>query len=136
MNRRYVSFSIDFSEETKWIFDELKKFFEKSTGVEIFLIKKQIHYHEFGEGDFFSVHDDFRDNRLYSVGVLLNDDFEGGDFNLYNPGMTTLKKIQGNAYIFDSRIPHEITKITTGKRTSMIWFLQVNNFKNIIERII
>lgn len=135
-NRKYDSFSIDISDENIWIFDRLKRFFEGSIKTEISSIKKQIHYHEFSEGDFFSVHNDNRDNRIYSVGVLLNDNFEGGNFNLYNPDLVTLDKNQGNAYIFDVNISHEITTVVSGKRLSLIWFLQIDNFEINTKRII
>jgi len=36
-----------------------------------------------------------RDNKLYAVGVL-NNDFEGGDFKLYNPNEIILDKVIGN----------------------------------------
>lgn len=136
IDRKYSSFSINISEKTSWIFDKLKNFFEDNSRIKISSIKKQIHYHEFIEGDFFSIHDDSRDNRIYSVGVLLNDDFDGGDFNLYNPNKITLEKKQGNTYIFDVRIKHEITRVISGKRKSMIWFLQIGSFQKRIEKII
>ena len=61
---------------------------------------------------------------MFAVGVLLNDDFEGGDFKLYNPNDYTLNKLIGNTYIFDTRIDHEITPILNGERYSLLWFLQ------------
>jgi predicted 2-oxoglutarate/Fe(II)-dependent dioxygenase YbiX len=54
----------------------------------------------------------------------LNDDFQGGDFKLYNPNEYTLNKVIGNAYIFDARIDHEITPVLNGERYSLLWFLQ------------
>jgi hypothetical protein len=136
IDRKYSSYSLDLDEENSWVFYRLRDFFENTKGEELLRLKNKIHYHEFVDGDFFSKHNDSRDNRLYSVGVLLNEDFQGGDFNLYNPNLLRIKNKRGNAYIFDVRIPHEITKVTSGKRISMIWFLEINNFKNKIGRII
>lgn len=128
-DRKYNSQPIDYSIETNWLFDKLKLFFETETDVKIINLKKQIHFHKFSKGDWFNKHNDNRDDRLYAVGVLLNDDFEGGDFKLYNPIEQTLNKIVGNAYIFDVKIEHEITPILEGERYSLLWFLQNENIK-------
>lgn len=63
------------------------------------------------------------------MGVLLNSDFDGGDFNIYIPQETMITKNVGNAYIFDVAYEHEITKITEGTRHSIIWFIQDNHIK-------
>ena len=123
-DRKYNSQPINYSSETKWLFDKLKDFVERETNVEIRTIKKTIHFHKFTKGDWFGKHNDVRDNRLYAVGVLLNDNFEGGDFKLYNPNEIILDKVIGNTYLFDVRIDHEITPILDGERFSLLWFLQ------------
>ena len=130
-DRKYNSQPINYSLETKWLFDKLKDFVETETEIEIRTIKKTIHFHKFTKGDWFGKHNDVKDNRLYAVGVLLNDEFEGGDFKLYNPNEYTLNKIIGNTYIFDVSIDHEITPILDGERYSLLWFLQKEhiNFK-------
>jgi hypothetical protein len=70
--------------------------------------------------------------------ILLNhhNDFEGGDFNLYNRNKLTLNKITGNTYIFDVRIEHEITPILEGTRYSLLWFLQSEHVKIEINKLI
>lgn len=123
-DRKYKSHTIEYLTETDWIFAKLKMFFEKEMNIEILKIKKGIHFHKFIKGDWFGVHNDIRDSRIYAIGVLLNDAFEGGDFKLYNPTECTLNKMVGNAYIFDVRIDHEITPILDGERCSLLWFLQ------------
>ena len=102
----------------------MKDFVERETNIEIRTIKKTIHFHKFTKGDWFGKHNDVRDNRLYAVGVLLNDDFSGGDFKLYNPNEIILNKVIGNTYLFDVRIDHEITPILDGERYSLLWFLE------------
>ena len=123
-DRKYNSQPINYSSETKWLFDKLKDFVERETNIQIRTIKKTIHFHKFTKGDWFGKHNDVRDNRLYAVGVLLNDDFSGGDFKLYNPDEIILDKVIGNTYLFDVRIDHEITPILDGERFSLLWFLQ------------
>jgi len=123
-DRKFNSEAINQSLETEWIFDKLKTFVETETDIQIQTIKKQIHFHKFTKGDWFGKHNDIRDRRLYAIGVLLNDDFDGGDFKLHNPNELTLDKFIGNTYIFDVRIEHEITPILDGERYSLLWFLQ------------
>jgi len=135
-DRKYHSQPIIYSLETKWLFDKLKTFFEEQSNILIKKNKEVIHFHKFVKGDWFGKHNDVRDNRLYSVGVLLNDDFEGGDFKLYNPSEIILKKLIGNAYLFDVRIDHEITSILEGERYSLLWFLENEHIKIETNKLI
>lgn len=135
-DRKYNSQPINYSLETKWLFDKLKDFVEMETNIRIRTIKKTIHFHKFTKGDWFGKHNDVRDNRLYAVGVLLNDDFSGGDFKLYNPNEIILNKVIGNTYLFDVRIDHEITPILDGERYSLLWFLENEHIKIEINKLI
>ena len=135
-NRKYNSQPINYSLDTKWLFDKLKEFVEENTDIKIKKIKETIHFHKFTKDDWFGKHNDIRDNRLYAVGVLLNDEFEGGDFKLYNPNEITLDKVIGNTYLFDVRIDHEITPILDGERYSLLWFLQNEHVKTPTNTLI
>jgi hypothetical protein len=135
-DRTYNSHAIDYNKNTIWIFDKLKDFFESETNIKINKIKEQIHFHTFTKGNWFGRHNDNRDNRLYSVGVLLNDDFICGDFKLFTPNEVTLNKQVGNSYIFDVRIEHEISPIMEGERYSLIWFLQNEHIKIKTNKLI
>lgn len=128
-DRSYNSYAIENTENTNWIFDKLKKYVESENEIKIKTIKKQIHFHTFVKGDWFGKHNDVRDDRIYAVGVLLNDNFDGGDFKMYNPNEIILDKVIGNTYLFDVRIEHEITPILEGERYSLLWFLQNTNVK-------
>jgi hypothetical protein len=129
VDRKYNSLSIDYNQTNKWVFEKLKDFFETETNIKIHNIKKQMHFHKFIKGNWFDKHNDVRDRRLYGVGVLLNDDFIGGDFKFYNLEEYTLNKTVGNSYIFDVNIEHEITNILDGERYSLLWFLQNTDIK-------
>ena len=128
-DRNYISNSIKYSYKTSWLFDKLKTFVEKETDIQIQTFKTHIHFHTFKNGDWFGKHNDTRDTRGYGVGVLLNDNFEGGDFKLYNKNEIILDKLAGNTYLFDVRIEHEITPILVGERYSLLWFLKNENIK-------
>jgi len=135
-DRKYNSQSITHSLETKWLFDKLKTFFEEHSSIQIKKNKEVIHFHKFTKGDWFGKHNDIRENRLYAVGVLLSDDFEGGDFKLYNPNEIILDKVIGNTYLFDVRINHEIIPILEGERYSLLWFLENEHIKIETNKLI
>ena len=129
-DREYKSFSIILNGETEWIFSKMKNFFEEESGLLMETIKNEVHFHVFETKDWFGVHNDAKNNRLFSLGVLLNDDFDGGEFNLYRQGEEiVLEKKVGNTYIFDAAISHEVTPIQCGIRYSLIWFIQNDNVK-------
>lgn len=136
VDREYKSASIRLDENTTWIFERLKTFFENHTKHPIIKLKEEIHFHIFKVDDWFGIHNDARDNRLFSVGVLLNDNFTGGDFKLYTSGELILNKNVGNAYIFNVNVPHEITPIKLGTRYSLIWFIQNYNIKTKSNKLI
>lgn len=121
--RSYNSLMINYSNETDWIFKKLKSFVEQETKLVIKKLKNEIHFHTFVVGDYFDKHTDLNNERIYAVGVLLNNDFKGGDFKLYNPDELKLNKEIGNTYIFDVNILHEITEVLVGTRYSLLWFL-------------
>ena len=135
-DRKYESQLINYSKETDWLFEKLKEFVEIENDIKIRKIKKEIHFHKFIEGDWFGKHNDIRDSRMYAVGVLLNDNFEGGDFKLYNPNEMVLNKTIGNTYLFDVKIQHEITPILKGNRYSLLWFLQNEHIVSETNKVI
>ena len=135
-NRKYNSLIINYNENTKWLFDKLKDFFELETGFKIRKNKEQIHFHKFVKDDWFDKHNDLTANRVFAVGVLLNDNFDGGDFKLYNPNEIILNKTIGNTYVFNVNIMHEITPILEGERCSLLWFLERDHIKLKINNLI
>jgi len=135
-DRKYHSQPITYSLETKWLFDKLKQFVEEQSNIQIKKNKEVIHFHKFVKGDWFGKHNDIRNNRVYAIGVLLNDTFEGGDFKLHNPNEIILNKVIGNTYLFDVKIEHEITPILEGERYSLLWFLENEHIKIETNRLI
>lgn len=129
MDRKYNSQQINYTKQTEWIFEKLKEFVETVTDIKIKKIKKTIHFHKFIKGDWFDKHNDLREGRIYAIGVLLNNNFDGGDFKLYGSNEIILNKIIGNTYIFDVSIEHEITRIVDGERYSLLWFLEKEHIK-------
>lgn len=136
-DRSYKSLLILNEPYTNWIFERLKNFFEVQTNISIIEVRPELHFHIYEPNDYFGIHDDNMDSRIFSVGVLLNDNFDGGDFTLYpNDKTIILDKSAGNSYIFPVNIKHEVTKIIKGERYSLIWFLKNTNIKSNLKSLI
>lgn len=135
-DRLYCSERVSYKEETKWLFEKLKYFFESETGLKVRKLKEELHFHTYKEGSRFNIHNDVREQRVYAVGTLLNSDFNGGDFMLYGLDTVVLEKKAGNSYVFDVKIDHEIKVVEKGTRHSLLWFLQKDNIEFKTNKLI
>ena len=124
---KYNVWNISKNKNTQWIFDRMFDYFTNTTGIEITKQINILHLHNYKIGNKFIKH---RDNQypgqLHNIGVCLNDDYEGGEFVLYEPEEVLPKK-QGEIYTFPSLRMHEVKEITSGERWSIISFLYVEN---------
>jgi predicted 2-oxoglutarate/Fe(II)-dependent dioxygenase YbiX len=119
----------------KWIFDKITEYLLVDQNVEITKPFEVIHLHKYLSGNEFERHSDiYYPNQTLNVGVCLNDDYEGGDFILYGPKEIIPKKA-GTIYSFRNTREHEVTKIESGIRYSLIIFLYKENIKSIISLI-
>jgi predicted 2-oxoglutarate/Fe(II)-dependent dioxygenase YbiX len=78
------------------------------------------------EGQFYTTHTDSfaEDPREVSCSFILNDNFDGGEFVFFNQELK-YKIPKGSALMFPSNFmfPHEIMKVTSGIRYSIVtWF--------------
>ena len=129
-NRSYISENIEYNKENKWIFDKLTEYFNSVLPeTKITMINNPIHFHTYYQGDYFKKHNDSKYNRMYGIGVLLKDDFGGGNFvfTTKDKQSTIIDKVKGNTYIFEVKIDHEIEEITSGIRQSILWFITIEN---------
>jgi predicted 2-oxoglutarate/Fe(II)-dependent dioxygenase YbiX len=81
---------------------------------------------KYATNDYYKQHtDSFLGNpRETSCSLLLNDDFEGGEFAFFD-GQLKYKLNKGDALMFPSNFmfPHEVMKVTEGTRYAIItWF--------------
>jgi PKHD-type hydroxylase len=88
----------------------------------------------YNKGDHYNWHTDnhvkpYRNNtiRKLSFTLCLNDEYEGGDFSIYDPHpepdlsiTTTFKLKKGDMIIFPSHVWHKVDKITKGVRKSLV----------------
>ena len=90
---------------------------EQDTGYE--LLKYETGFGYVQHTDSFHIHP-----REISCSIALNDDYEGGEFAFFD-GQVSYKQEAGSALLFPSNFmfPHQVNKVTNGKRYSIItWF--------------
>lgn len=131
----FDEFKVITNSETEWFMEKIKLFVKKSLNVELKILNNDAHILRYGINDGFSKHMDYNpnnDTRVYTIGLLLNDSFEGGDLIIYlNNDKINLNKIIGNVYLFDTLTPHEVTKITKGVRYTLIIHVTNSEIKKI-----
>jgi PKHD-type hydroxylase len=86
-------------------------------------------YHQDGDGvtTYDTPENNWTNNktRKLSMSVLLNEDYEGGDFKFYGDKEVALKeKTKGSILVFPSYMQHCVEEVTKGNRYSLVvWFL-------------
>lgn len=128
-NIKYKVLNIERNETTSWIFDKMCNYFTNKTNIKIKKPLDILHIHNYKVGDFFKKHkDNLYPTQIHNIGVCLNDDYDGGEFVLYEP-YEMLPKKQGEIYTFESLRLHEVKEITKGERWSIIAFLHLDNLE-------
>lgn len=120
--------AVDFIPEP-WVSSKIIEYAKTQIGIDITNIvaiglKYQV-------GDKFPPHvdrnenDEFHKDFLYNINMLLNTDYEGGEFriegnpHLYEPGVV---------YHYNSSKLHEVTEITKGIRYSVLFYIRERDF--------
>lgn len=126
---KYKVSNVKRDETTDWIFIKMLDFFTNKTGIKIKKPLDILHIHKYNAGDYFKKHkDNLYPTQIHNIGVCLNDDYVGGEFVLYEPDEVLPKK-QGELYTFESLRLHEVKKIESGERWSIIAFLHNENLE-------
>ena len=86
-----------------------------------------------GDGGHYDWHSDYGTSnrgdftRKLSASVLVTDpsEYEGGDliFKDYHNREVIAPKEKGTIIVFDSRVPHKVTRVTTGRRVSIVTWM-------------
>ena len=126
----YTYYNIYRNKSVKWIFDKITEYLLVDQNIEIIKPFDIIHLHKYEAGNEFERHRDiYYPNQTLNVGVCLNDDYVGGDFILYGPE-EVIPKVKGTIYSFKNTREHEVKKIESGLRYSLIIFLYRDNIKS------
>jgi len=133
----YDAFVIHNDNETRWIHDKMTNWFYEKTKIKFVKTVPLLLMHKYTIGDKFLPHFDLNDDpkyndRVWNFGIQLNDDYDGGDYNVWEPSgnKVTFSKIQGNAVLYPATLLHEITEIKENER----WSLVLNIVKEYIEK--
>lgn len=118
----YKFWTIPRGNNTQWIFDRLNLGFEYYTGHKVVEELDKVILHEYVEGDGFAKHNDiYQEDQFFNIGVNLTDNYQGGEFILYDPDELVGEKA-GELYGFHHTRFHEVKKITKGTRWSIVAF--------------
>jgi len=117
--------------ETLWS-EDIKSYIKYITNVEDEIYLRRIQYNEISKDCFVGYHLDIDSNPDYLAAcvIQLGKDFDGGLYRVYNKNDKSLyidyKADFGSLIISDCNFPHEVTKITNGKRGSLVFFISKN----------
>ena len=126
---------LDYNITNKWIFDKIARLAAQINSeryhFDIVGIYESLQLAEYSEGDFFDWHLDFGNGfsskRKLSLSIQLSDsdEYEGGDLQFLLGGSKTenAPREKGSVIVFPSFILHRVTKITSGKRKSIVGWI-------------
>lgn len=135
INREFESdsssyYKIEITKKT-WYYHRIKKWFtnelnlgETDGYLTLFFYK---------QGDRFPIHVDripqteFYYDAVYNVNIMLNEDYDGGEFILDN---VEYKQPAGMAYYYESTKPHGVKVVKSGLRYTLIYFVRERDFKS------
>lgn len=122
-------YKIEITEKT-WYYHRLKKWF--SDELNLGDVDGYLTLFFYKEGDRFPIHIDriqnteFYYDAVYNVNVMLNDDYEGGEFILNN---VEYKQPAGMVYYYESTNPHGVNMVKSGLRYTLIYFVRERDFE-------
>jgi hypothetical protein len=125
-NFRYKFYTLDYTPDIDWVIDRMCNYFEEQMSLHIFFRPTALNLHHFTSGDEFGKHiDTGTPIKEWNVGIILNEDFEGGDYLVFdeNDKPTAIDKKIGNVCIYQSQTPHQVTPITKGERWTIAMFI-------------
>lgn len=121
------------NESTQWIFDKVKEKIQNLFEVE-WIDNPHAVFRRYVPGDYFLEHKDNvdktgADRRYFTVTVQLSsyNDYSGATVTVNRN--TRISKHRGMAAIWGSNVPHEVSILTTGSRTSLIFFVSSKHIK-------
>ena len=103
-----------------------KKIVSKKT---LYIRRAQVNFMKKNSFVGFHLDVDSNPDYLYAVILQLGNKFSGGNYVVYKKkSKKSFKADYRSVIISDCKIPHEVTKVTSGQRTSFVFFLS-NHFK-------
>lgn len=113
--------------------DSFQNFFQHLIGLDELHVRR-MQYNILGEGCFVGLHLDTDSNPDYLVAVVIQfgDEFTGGEYVVYGGDYPPRRysPTKNSIIVSDCNYEHEVTKVTSGKRKSLVFFLSQNNGEN------
>ena len=125
-NFKYKFYTLEYLTDIDWVIKRTCDHFEKEINLHIFHRPTKLNLHHYTIGDEFGKHiDTGTPIKEWNVGIILNDNFDGGDYIIFdkNDNPIVIDKKIGNVCIFQSQIPHQVTPITKGERWAIAMFI-------------
>jgi hypothetical protein len=125
-NFRYKFYAFDYPPDIDWVIDRMCNYFEEQMHLHIFFRPTALNLHHYTSGDEFGKHiDTGTPIKEWNVGIILNEDFEGGDYLVFdeNDEPVVIDKKIGNVCIYQSQTPHQVTPIINGERWAIAMFI-------------
>jgi len=122
-------YKIEITKKT-WYYNRLKKWFNEELSINE--VDGYLTLFFYKEGDRFPIHIDriqnteFYYDAVYNVNVMLNEDYEGGEFVLNN---IEYKQPAGLVYYYESTKPHGVKTVKSGLRYTLIYFVRERDFE-------
>lgn len=108
--------------------NELKKIISKK---KIYIRRAQVNFMKKNSFVGFHLDTDSNPDYLYAIILQLGHKYKGGNYVVYKKKTKKVfKPDYRSVMISDCKIPHEVTKVTDGQRTSFVFFLSSNFEKN------
>mgnify|MGYP000530626708 CR=1 FL=1 len=126
VNKRYSKKVLTILEDS--YLDIFKRIVNKK---KLFIRRAQVNF--MSKNRFVGYHLDIDSNPdyLYAVVLQLGSKFTGGDYVVYkNKKKNIFKPKYKSIIISDCKIPHEVSKVKSGKRVSFVFFLSSHKSKN------
>ena len=67
--------------------------------------------------------------RKLGFSILLNEDFDGGEFLIFNNGIQTLSLNKNQILLFPSFLPHKVNAIRSGERWALVCWIHGRCFR-------
>lgn len=117
------------NENTDWIFDKLKSFFESESGYLVTEIEKSLSICLYEKNCFHGYHSDCKHQNVFGIGVILNDNFVGGEKYFYTSNVSKVKinTSIGNTFIYNINFFNEVSEVTHGHVYMIEFFIKQNH---------
>lgn len=136
LNKNGSSFhedSFPWNEQTLFVYERIQEW-TKEMEMEFTWLKPPAgEYRRYRKGDYFVKHDDTPwdhdglPKRWFTIGIQLNDGYQGGEFVVDD--LHTMDKKAGNTTLWGIEVPHEVKLITEGVRDTLVFFVDVESGK-------